>query len=89
MSSKKKRKRYCPFASANRADVGVANGTRKIQGLGKFCSNLEISKTFSVSLFSFSCVSLGLGFTHFWLRGLGVSDFVFWPTIKTMRKLLF
>ena len=26
---------------------------------------------------SFSCVSLRLGFSNFWLRGLGVSDFCF------------
>ena len=26
---------------------------------------------------SFSCVCLRLGFSNFWLRGLGVSDFVF------------
>ena len=69
----------------------VANGARKIQGLDKFCSNLEISEAFSMSLeiwFS-QCVSLGLGFSNFWLRGLRVSDFVFWSTvsIKTMRKL--
>ena len=70
--------------------LGVANGARKIQGLDKFCSNLEISKAFSMSLeISFSCDFLGLGFSNFWLRGLGVSDFVFWPmvSIKTMRKL--
>ena len=68
--------------------LGVANGTRKILGLGKFCSNLEISEAFSMSLeISFSCVSLCRGFSNFWLRGLGVSDFVFWPTIKTTRKL--
>ena len=34
----------------------------------------------------FSCVSVLLGFSNFWPRGLGVSDFCFWPTvsIKTM-----
>ena len=26
--------------------LGVANGIRKIQGLGNFCSNIEISKAF-------------------------------------------
>ena len=26
--------------------LGVANGIRKIQGLGNFCSNLEISEAF-------------------------------------------
>ena len=38
---------------------------------------------------SFSCVSLRLRFLNFWLRGKGVSDFVFWPmvSIKTMKKL--
>ena len=68
----------------------MANGNRKIQGLGKFCSNLEISEEFTMSLeISPSCVSLRLGFSNFWLRGLGVSDFDFWLTvsIKTMRKL--
>ena len=57
---------------------GVANGIRKIQGLGNFCSNLEISEAFRMSLeISFSCVSLPLGFSNFWPRGLGVSDFCF------------
>ena len=39
---------------------------------------------------TFSCVSLRLGFSNFWPRGLGVSDFVFWPTvsIKTLKKLV-
>ena len=46
----------------------MTNGARKIQGLGNFCSDLEIS---------FSCVSLRLGFSYFWPRGLGVSDFYF------------
>ena len=56
--------------------LGVANGIRKIQGLGNFCSNLEISEAFSISLeISFSCVSLRLGLSNFWPRGLGVSDF--------------
>ena len=39
----------------------------------------------------FSCVSLRLGFSNFWPRSLGVSDFCFfWPTvsIKTMIKLV-
>ena len=49
-------------------NIGVANSTRKIQGLGKFCFNLEISEAFLMRLeISFSCVSLRLG----------VSDFVF------------
>ena len=39
---------------------------------------------------SFSCVSLRLGFSNFWPRGLGVSDFVIWPnvSIKTLKKLV-
>ena len=39
---------------------------------------------------SFFCVSFRLGFSNFWQRGLGVSDFVFWPTVstKTMKKLV-
>ena len=57
----------------------VANGTRKIQGLGKFCSNLEILEAFSMSLeISFSCVSLRFGFSNFCLGDLRVLDFVFW-----------
>ena len=41
-------------------------------GSRKFCSNFEISEEFSMSLeISFSCVSLRLGFSNFWLRGLG------------------
>ena len=56
----------------------LANGTRKIQGLGNFCTNLEISEAFRISLeISFSCVSLRLEFSNFWPRGLGVSDFCF------------
>ena len=42
---------------------------------------------------SFSCVSLRLGVSNFRLRGrsLGVSDFVFWPTvsIKSMKKIVY
>ena len=57
-------------------DEGVANGTRKIKGLGNFCSGLEISEAISMSLeISFSCVSLRLEFSNFWPRGLAVSDF--------------
>ena len=51
---------------------------------------VPILKEFSMSLeILFSHVSLRLGFSDFWLRGLGVLDFVFWTTvsIKTMRKL--
>ena len=29
-----------------KTQLGVANGIRKIQGLGNFCSNLEISEAF-------------------------------------------
>ena len=59
---------------------------------GKFrvSINLKISEEFSMSLeILFSCVSLRLGISNFWLRGLGVSDYFFWPmvSIKTMRKL--
>ena len=46
---------------------GVANGIQKIQGLGNFCSNLEISEAFWMSL----------EISDFWPRGLGVSDFWF------------
>ena len=40
---------------------------------------------------SFSCVSLRLGVSNFWPRGLGVSDFVLWLTvsIKSMKKIVF
>ena len=39
---------------------------------------------------SFSYVSLRLGFSNVWPRGLGVSGFVFWQTVlnKTITKLL-
>ena len=30
--------------------LGVANGTSKIVGLGKFCQDLEISEAFMISL---------------------------------------
>ena len=51
-------------------------GMRKIQVLGNFCSDLEVSEAFGMSLeISFSCISLRLGFLNFWPRGLGVSDF--------------
>ena len=49
----------------------VANGTRKIQGLGNLCSDLEISEAFWNLEISFSCVSLSLGFSNF---GLEVSE---------------
>ena len=34
------------FQIPERRYIGVANGIRKIQGLGNFCSNLEISEAF-------------------------------------------
>ena len=81
----------CKLMHVIHAHKEVANGIRKIQGLGNFCSNLEISEEFWMSLeISFSCVSLRLGLSNFWQRGLGVSDFCFFlPTvsIKTMIKL--
>ncbi len=66
---------------------GVANGTQKIQGLGKFRSNLEISEDFVMSLeFSFFWIFLGLGVSNFWPQGLGVSDFIlFQPESRTKR----
>ena len=66
------------FHDRLRLNLGVANGTRKVQGLGNFCSNLEISEAFGMSLeISFSRVSLRLGYSNFWPRGLGDSDFCF------------
>ena len=68
---------------------GVANGTQKILGLGKFWSDLEISEAFVMShevSFFFLC-SLCLGVSNFWPQGLVVSDFFISArvSIKTYR----
>ena len=59
--------------------VRVVNGTWKVQGLGRFCSNLEISEAFSVSLeILFSCQNLVfLCVPDSQIFGCEVSDFVF------------
>ena len=69
---------------------GVANGTRKIQGLGNFCSNLEILEVFLMSLeILFSCVSLHLGFSNFWPRGLGFLFFLAKGFVQNHDKLVY
>ena len=68
--------------------LGVANGTSKNVGLGKFWQDLEISEAFLVSLEVSLPKSLGLGFLTRISASRQVSDFTIRHPLYSLRGSL-